>query len=381
MKCFSSKTEIKEHLTQLTKELVRFPSHAGEPLKIFELAQFIKDYFSADRLNIRQHIYNGVPSIFITNKDTKHPHILLSGHIDIVDSPASYTAEVEGDKLRGSGTMDMKGGVACMMAVMKYLAHQEDSPSVGLVLTGDEETGGDSIVQMMKDESYMADFCVINEGRSAYDIVLREKGIFAVKVSIKGDDTHSAYPWKSTNAIEILMEAFLKIKSEFPEVKNDWLPSASVTAIESGQMMNVIPGSGKVIFSFRLTDDVNWTRETLMARLETLLPEAEFKILVHGDVFVMDPENEYVTLLQQVASDVLGKKVEFGQNHGASEARFMPGLGIPTAVLGPIGDSHHSEDEWVSIQSLVDHFEALRQFVLKEQAVCTTQREQLEMGE
>src|SRR3989338_2046373 len=119
MDLFKSKKLIGDHLVKLTSELISFPSHVQEPLKIYELIKYVKAYFEGDPLTIIEESINGLPALIITTEQTKHPHILLSGHIDIVTANAPYTARVEEGKLYGTGAMDMKGGVACMMAILK----------------------------------------------------------------------------------------------------------------------------------------------------------------------------------------------------------------------------------------------------------------------
>jgi len=367
MDIFKTKRAQKEHLVNLTKELIRFPSNISEPRKVFELADFIKSYFSGDGLHISEYVFNGLPSLVITTEDTKHPHIMLSGHMDVVPSIYVYSAKVEGDLLYGSGAMDMKGGVACMMATMKYFAKEKNRPSMGIMITGDEETGGDSTKMLLNEEGFSSDFCVVNEGRSRYEIVNREKGLFVVSVSIKANPIHSAYPWKGRNVTEELMKLCLNVKAHFPKVREGWIPSVSVTSLRVGreQEFNTIPGEAEAILFFRLTGR-RWNKEKILELLKRLAPLAEVKEHVYGDVFHVDQEGERIMLLRKAAREVTGKRIGFGSNHGASDARYFIEKGINTAVLGPVGKNHHSPEEYVTISSLVTHFNVLKKFIAEE---------------
>ena len=366
---FKTKKSTREHLVNLTKELVRFPSHPGEPLKIFELVEFIKTYFAKDDLPISEHMVEGLPALVITTEPTKHPHIMLSGHIDVVASCTQFTATVKGDELWGSGTMDMKGGVACMMAALKYFVTRPESesrPSIGLMLTADEETGGEATRALLEDEGYMTDFCIVNEGRHKYDIVTREKGILVVKVTLDGPSMHSAYPWKGRNPLEALSRIILTMKDKFPKARDGWVPTMTVTSMRGGEEVNTIPGCAEAILNFRLTDDSDYSRERILKFLEKEVMGGEVKELIHGDVFQMDPKNEYLKLLRIAAQETTGGKITWGQNNGASDARFFMKKGIPTGILGPLGHNSHSPTEWVSINSLWEHFTVLKKFIAAE---------------
>jgi succinyl-diaminopimelate desuccinylase len=365
---FKDKNSTRDYLVDLTKELIRYPSHCDEPLKMFELVNFIKEYFADDKVCISEHIIDGAPHVVITMQATKHPHIMLSGHFDVVASLSQFTAEVQGDKLYGAGAMDMKGGVACMMAVMKYFAAQPNRPSLGLMLTSDEETGGMGTYKLLEEEGYSTDFCIVNEGRHRYEVITREKGFLAVKLKMKGEAIHSAYPWRGANVLEELVEACLRIKSEFPKPKEGWNPTATITSIKGGKQVNTIPEEAEAIMSFRLTGGRKWNHEYVQELLEKEAKRGiKIEKVINGDVFQVDPENHYVQILLQAMREVRQKRAVVSENHGASDARFFMGKNIPTAILGPVGLDHHTANEWVSIDSLLTHFEVLRRFIENEQ--------------
>lgn len=364
----TTKRVLREHLTGLTKELIRFPSHIGEARKIFELADFIKDYFAKDGLIINEFVINGVPALVISTEDTRHPHIMLSGHMDVVPSSYVYSAKQEGDWLYGSGAMDMKSGIACMMAVMKFFAREKDRPSLAAMITGDEETGGEAAETLLNGEGYGADFCIVNESRHKYEIVNREKGLLVLDITVKGKPIHSAYPWKGKNAVEELMRVCLNVKKHFPRVREGWSPNVSVTnfTVRVGEEINTIPGEAGATMFFRLTEKRRWTRESILALVRRLAPAAEVRELVYGDVFDMDPKNFHINLLRETASHITGKKIGFGTNHGGSDARFFAQKNIPTAILGPVGKDHHTPEECVSIESMVTHFKVLQKFIARD---------------
>ena len=366
MDLFKSKKLIGDHLVKLTSELISFPSHVQEPLKIYELIKYVKAYFEGDPLTIIEESINGLPALIITTEQTKHPHILLSGHIDIVTANAPYTARVEEGKLYGTGAMDMKGGVACMMAILKYFSGATQIPSLGLMLTSDEEVGGNG-TRTLLEHGYTTDFCIVGEGRHKYDIVIREKGLLVVKLRLSGNALHSAYPWKVINVLEELMSMCLAIKEKFPKPRDAWTPTISITSLHGGRDLNTIPAEAEAIISCRLTGGQRWDRESILKMIKKYSRDADIQEMVYGEVFKMDKEDHYLKLLKMTAQEVTSKRISFGQNHGASDARHFRLKNIPTAILGPVGNYHHSPDEFVYVDSLTEHFEVLRHFIETEQ--------------
>jgi acetylornithine deacetylase/succinyl-diaminopimelate desuccinylase-like protein len=254
------------------------------------------------------------------------------------------------------------------MAVMKYFSERKNSPSMGLMLTSDEETGGLSTAKLLNEEGFNADFCIINEGRHNYDLVVREKGLMVVRLHYKAKSFHSAYPWKGRNVLEDLMQACVKLRKLMPRPRDAWIPTVSVTSLNvlSGQEMNTIPGEVEAILFFRLIKSKKWGRGNIMALLKKLAPEAEIQEVLYGDVFQTDETNVRVKLLKNVAQEVTGKRMRFGENHGASDARYFALKQVPTVVLGPMGKDHHTHDECVFISSVETHFEVLRRFIEEE---------------
>src|SRR3954465_850766 len=72
---------------------------------------------------------------------TGEGRVLLLGHVDTVVAHAAHRPlERDGDKLVGSGTVDMKGGVVLSLGVMRALAARpHDYAEVALLLVCDEE--------------------------------------------------------------------------------------------------------------------------------------------------------------------------------------------------------------------------------------------------
>jgi acetylornithine deacetylase/succinyl-diaminopimelate desuccinylase-like protein len=97
--------------------------------------------------------------------------IMLTGHIDVVPSGAPehwvsdpFTPVVAEGFVRGRGTVDMKGGVACMLMAVETLKEIGVELGGDVVFTSvvDEEIGGMGSLAMV-DRGYRADAGIMTE--------------------------------------------------------------------------------------------------------------------------------------------------------------------------------------------------------------------------
>jgi glutamate carboxypeptidase len=92
----------------------------------------------------------------IAERPGKGPHVLLIGHLDTVfevDSPFQRFELLPGDRARGPGIIDMKGGDVILVQALAALraARALDRLWVTVVLTGDEEDSGTPLAQARRD--------------------------------------------------------------------------------------------------------------------------------------------------------------------------------------------------------------------------------------
>ena len=76
-------------------------------------------------------------------------------------------------------------------------------------------------------------------------------------------------------------------------------------------------------------------------------------------------DHPMIALYKEVAEDVLGSGVPFRREHGGTDARYFSEKGIPAFLYGPKGGGIHSETEWVSVASLLEHYAIYRQLFAK----------------
>jgi succinyl-diaminopimelate desuccinylase len=210
--------ELNEILRTIT-DLVSFKT-TGNNFPEFEKAvAYVEKFFEGENVFIRKHYYNNIPALFITVNDTNKPHILLQGHLDVVNgNDEQFQPKIVGDKLYGRGTVDMKGFVALAMHALRKAAREGND--VGLMITFDEEIGSENgTKRLVEEEGYSCDILFNGDGGYNYAVIYGEKGILKFELEVEAEPGRHPYPWDGENAFDLFIEDYRRITKLFPESK------------------------------------------------------------------------------------------------------------------------------------------------------------------
>jgi len=351
-----------KEVIHLTKELIRFKSMHSTPQEITRCADFIEGYLRDCGANYRRLEHNGIPSILVLPQSGFVP-ILLMAHIDVVDGPDELFNPVEKNgKLYGRGSLDDKYAAALSLVLFKERLGdlrkqnkgQEDLP-FGVLITGDEEIGGFNGAKRALQE-IKADFCIALDGGGVRKIVVKEKGLLKLKLVSQGKAAHGARPWLGENAIEKLIEDYMKLKTYFEESTPDhWHRTSNFSVIHAGKSHNQVPDYAEAFFDIRYTENDNMDEliKLMQGKIQgDLIVEAKEPLFFGG-------ESSYLERILDIA-----KNTEVGFEHGASDARFLAEQGIKGIVWGADGDqTQHSLDEYVIIESVFTLYHILDEFM------------------
>ena len=141
------------------------------------------------------------------------PPLLLQGHVDVVPAEGEWThppfaAEIDDGFLWGRGTLDMKGGVAMMLAAF-LRAKAAATPPPGDVIfcaLADEEAGsarGATLLVRESPELFEGVKYAIGEfgaftmniaGKRLYPVMVAEKQVFWIRATFRGPAGHGSMP-------------------------------------------------------------------------------------------------------------------------------------------------------------------------------------------
>jgi glutamate carboxypeptidase len=281
--------------------------------------------------------------------------LLLLGHLDtVVPHGAHRPLERADGHLVGSGTVDMKGGVALALGVMRVLAGVPEAyAEASVLLVNDEEWRRHPFAHAERFAGVEGCLCfeagqLAPGGEDA--VVVRRKAAGTLRVEARGRAAHSgAAPEKGINALLALSRA-AQIAAERHDPDGADHLTAVPTILRSGDAFNVVPAAGELYCDLR-ADHL----DAIEAVGEALPPDVGGAALEAGLIRRwpgMDAREATAALLTE-ASRRLGRPVLAAARGGASDASHMAAT-VPVTVdgLGPRGGAAHNPEEWVLAESL-----------------------------
>jgi glutamate carboxypeptidase len=294
------------------------------------------------------------PDLVARVAGTGSRRVLLLGHLDTVVAHAEHRSlrRQEG-RLYGSGTADMKGGVALALALARQLASDPGAfAELAVLLVCDEEWRTAPLAHVARFGGYDACLCFEAGERTAQGedgVIVRRKGAGTLRVRATGRAAHSgSAPQNGRNALLALAHAAIEVARSAEPDGPDQL-TVVPTVVRSGDAFNVVPSAGELVFDARSSNTAAFKRvlaavpeevggATLDARFERVWP-------------AMDTEVATAPVLAR-ASELLGREVIARHRGGASDASYFAAK-IPLTIdgLGPLGGGAHTPDEFVSEES------------------------------
>jgi acetylornithine deacetylase len=361
----------------LLKTLVGFDTTSRE--SNLHLIEFVRDYLAGFDVPC-ELIYNEQRSkanLFATIGPAELPGIVLSGHTDVVPVdgqpwtlPPFALTERDG-KLYGRGTADMKGYIACVLALVPSLVRADLKKPVHIALSYDEEVGClgvRSLLSELETRPVKPMLCIIGEPTELKP-VLGHKGKLAMRCDVHGEACHSAYAPLGVNAIEYAAELISELgrighrlkAPEHHDVRFDPPFSTVQTGVISGgKALNIVPADCRFDFEIRAlpSHDPSGVAQELRAFAEQqVLPrmravsgqsDIRFSELSAYPGLATDAHSEAAELIAAFSGSREFGTVAFGTEGGLFDA-----AGIPTVVCGPGSmDQGHKPDEFVSLEQL-----------------------------
>ena len=303
--------------------------------------------------------------------------VLLSGHTDVVPvagqawSADPFKLRRSGGKLFGRGTADMKGFIACVLAVAEQVDAGRLRRPYQMVFSYDEEVGCvgvRSVLENFASLSALPDICIVGEPTSMRPAIAH-KGKIAGRITCLGHECHSSQALDGLNAIHLATDMVAAIREAQSRVlaggvKDEGFPdpysTLHVGTIHGGTALNIVPRECSLEFEIRNIPSQNADDllQALFDRAQSLtreaqrrFPEAGVSIEIVNRYPGLDTPSSSAAVLraQRLAGNQGAGKLSFGTEGGL----FRQRLGVPTVVCGP-GDisQAHKPDEFVAEEQL-----------------------------
>jgi glutamate carboxypeptidase len=294
-----------------------------------------------------------------------HGRILLIGHADTVypvGEAAKRPVVIEGDKLLGPGTCDMKAGILTGLYAIEALntigwdAYEE----LTVLIVSDEEIEQRHSVDLLRTEGARHQAVLTLEAaRENGDIVTARKATRWFRIDAHGKAAHAGVePEKGASATlaiaRVIDEAF-KL--------NEFRPGATLNPgrISGGANPNIVADQASALVDVRA-----WSNQDLEDLIEALqdIVDNEWVAGVHQTLSLSGgagmpamertPGTERLEELAiQVAAEI-GVAVKGAATGGGSDVSIAVHAGAAGLDgLGPIGGLDHSPDEYIEVSSIV----------------------------
>ncbi|MFT3861980.1 succinyl-diaminopimelate desuccinylase [Micropruina sp.] len=283
--------------------------------------------------------------------------VVIAGHLDTVPVAGNLPSSIEGGRIYGRGSCDMKGGVAVMLAVA--VATTAPPRDLTWIFYDHEEVeaSANSLTRIAatRPELLAGDFAVLMEPTSAR-VEGGCQGTLRFTVTTAGRAAHSARAWMGHNAIHDLAEVLALLRAHQPEQPVvDGLryhEGLNAVAISGGIAGNVIPDRATVMVNYRFAPHRSLADAEQYCR--SVLPGYELTV-VDGAPGAR-PGLDLPAAVDFVAAVGGEPTAKFGWT---DVARFAA-LGIPAVNFGP-GDpaKAHADDEFCLIAELFTCRDAL----------------------
>lgn len=230
------------HAVRILADLVAFPSVSNQGNK--DIIKYIEKYLTsynlqprlipAESTNLAQRQGGKSYNLFVTVGDKKDGGVLLSGHSDVVPAfsegwnsdPFVLKKDLTGkdEKYYGRGTSDMKGFLACILAMVPFwlskYSRNRTNP-IHLAFTYDEEIGCIGVDDLIKEIGHTLpkpEAVIVGEP-TLLQPVNGHKSAARYKTVVTGKSAHSSRPSTGANAIYAANKIVWKLQDIFSQIE------------------------------------------------------------------------------------------------------------------------------------------------------------------
>jgi glutamate carboxypeptidase len=349
---------IDKHFERELEALVAVSSPSGDAPAAEELcalvAALLPDVAAIERPPCSTAGY--APDLLATVSGTGTGRVLLLGHLDTVVAHAEHRPlERHDGKLVGSGSVDMKGGVALSLGVIRALtAVPEGFAELSLLTVVDEEWRTGRFDHGPRFAGYDACLCFeagqLGPGGEEA-VVAKRKAASTLRVVARGVAAHAgSSPEKGRNALLALGVVARRV-AELNDPTGPERLTVTPTVLHAGDAFNVVPADGELICDLR-AERLEAFEPLLEAGAEAI-DGVEMEAALVRRWPGMDSRELVAERLAGPASALLGVQLQVGSRGGASDASHMAAY-VPLTVdgLGPRGGHAHHPDEFVAVDSV-----------------------------
>lgn len=345
------------------RALVEIESPSTDPVAVSHVMDVVGGW--ARGLGAATHALPGGTRRFDLRVGGPERPVLVLAHADTVWPTGTLDTmpfRVEGDRVYGPGTYDMKAGIVGLLHALRALGGEWPRGGVQVLLTPDEETGSHSSRGAIEAAARGARAVLVVEPPVADSHALKvgRKGTGHFQLAFQGVASHAGNkPEEGASAISEAARAVLEVQVlARPQVGT----TVSVGLIQGGSAVNVIPA--ECVFDVDVRVPTLAEAERVGAGVTALRPgDSRVRLEVRGGLnrppFERGPGTEALFARAGAIARELGFEVGGEVVGGGSDGNFTAPLSPTLDGLGAPGDGAHAAHEHVRLDRWPDHVRLL----------------------
>jgi acetylornithine deacetylase/succinyl-diaminopimelate desuccinylase-like protein len=356
-------------LAARTLELVGVPSPTGDTADA--AAVYAKWLAEAGlEVQVMDDVFPATPTVVgLVRGDRPGPRIVLNGHLDTVPIPHDGRARIEGDRIYGRGSADMKGACVCALEAARLFAQRSFAGEVAVVAIGLHEAPGgrgEDLTYLLGEGGFTADMAVVCELTHPGRVAVAHMGQATAEIEITrpGMPTHELQTPAGTphplHAAARVLDAVRARTEELASVEHPWVGAETyfVGEVHGGDFYNRFPSQCRVVGTRR------WAPGNTLAAVEVEYRELlagvaaetgcdlELDLRLVREAYGIDESHPLLAALQASYHEVTGEPLEPIGLKVVADGAVFAAAGIPTVYHGPVGSGAHADVEYMPVAEL-----------------------------
>ncbi|WP_340104379.1 ArgE/DapE family deacylase [Rhodohalobacter sp. 8-1] len=295
------------------------------------------------------------------------PSLMLNAHTDTVGVSGMedpFSGRIEGNRLYGRGSYDMKGSIAAILGTAKAIKENNIQLKGDLILSFVADEEHESIGAQALVNKITADAAIVTEPTDL-NLCLAHRGFGIFKITTDGKTAHGGRHKQGVDAnmnMGLVLAELHQLSQRLPDENTHPLcgeASLHVPLISGGRSLFVYSNQCTIHAERRTIpgetlDQVTKELQTVIDRLSNKHPNfrASLETEIWRSPYEVDSSSDIVSATKEAATEHLGKVPDIIGHTWWEDSAIFGEAGIESVIIGPKGGGIHEDVEWVELDSV-----------------------------
>ena len=328
------------------------------------IAEVIRMWFTERKVECwLEESASGRPNAVARIGSGASPSLVFCAHIDTVSTEGMtippFDPRVEGNRVYGRGSYDMKGGAAAILCAMAQLAKENLNGTILAALVADEEYASLGTQHFVAHHS--ADACIVTEP-SEGRLILGHKGFVWAEITTEGHAAHGSR-WDLGVCAIARMGRIVAALDEFDRTilrarKHPLVGPASqhCSTIKGGAGLSTYAPSCTLEVERRTLpgETPEQVLEELRSVIATAGEQATVRLILTQPPLICPREARIAQCVRDSIKQIHGRDPEEAGVAFWMDAALFAAAGMETVNYGATGAGAHEAVEWADLDSVVE---------------------------